>query len=62
MKTFNSFQMVAAFAALPFGLAWVKTQTFTGSGIAFWVGVLIYVVSFIMMVAAVRLGVDKWDF
>jgi hypothetical protein len=62
MKTFNSFQMVAGFAALPFGLAWVKSQAFTGSGIAFWVGCVIYLISFFGMVAAVRIGVDKWDF
>ncbi len=62
MRLFNSFQMVAGFAAMPFGLAWVQSQTFTGSGIAFWVGAVVYLVSFFLMVAAVRMGIDKWDF
>ena len=61
MKTFNAFQMVAGFAALPFGLSWVQTQTFPGQSIAFWIGGLIYIICFAMMIRAVRIGIDKWN-
>jgi len=53
MKAFNSFQMVSMFAILPFVLSWVSDQSFKGSGIAFWVGAVVYFVSFWLMVGAV---------
>jgi hypothetical protein len=62
MKLFNSFQAVSFFAAAPFGLSWLQTQQFAGSTIGFWVGCVIYFVSFIAMIASVRAGIDKLDF
>jgi drug/metabolite transporter (DMT)-like permease len=61
MKSFNAFQMTAFFALAPFALSWVHDASFRGASIAFWVGCVIYFVSFWMMVGAVRLGIDKWD-
>ena len=53
IKAFNSFQMVAGFAIIPFILSWVADQTFRGAGIAFWVGCVVYFVSFLLMLGAV---------
>jgi hypothetical protein len=61
MKLFNAFQSVAFFAAAPFGIAWVSEQTFKGAGVAFWVACLIYIVSFCLNVAAVRVALDRID-
>jgi hypothetical protein len=59
MKAFNSFQMVTGFALTPFGIAWVSEQTFRGSSIAFWVGCVVYLISFLMMVGAVYSALDE---
>jgi hypothetical protein len=61
MKLFNAFQSVSFFAAAPFGLSWLSEQSFRGSGIAFWVGVLVYFVAFCLNVAAVRVAIDELD-
>ena len=61
MKTFNAFQMTVFFALLPFGLSWLYEATFKGAGVAFWVGCVVYFVCFLMMTAAVRAGIDDWD-
>ena len=58
MKTFNAFQMVCLFAIIPFVLSWLSIQTFAGAGIAWWVGCSIYTVSFFLMTAAVRVGIE----
>lgn len=61
MKMLNSFQSVAFFAACPFGISWLNEQSFKGAGIAFWLGCIIYIVSFLLMIAAVRMAIDRVD-
>jgi uncharacterized membrane protein len=54
MKAFNAFQLVACFAAAPFGIQWLSTATFTGAPAAFWVGIVVYVVGFFGMCVCVH--------
>ena len=61
MRVFNAFQAVAMFAATPFGLAWLDQQTFRGASIGFWVGVVIYIIAFILNVTAVSIAIEKTD-
>lgn len=62
IKVFNAFQLVSFFAAAPFGISWLSEQTFRGSGIAFWVSVIIYVIMFILNIVSVTIAMDenKW--
>jgi hypothetical protein len=60
MRLFNSFQIVAAFVAWPFGIAWLSQQQFTGAVPAFVAACALYVVAFGAMVAAVWTATDEW--
>jgi hypothetical protein len=61
MRAFNSFQIVAAFVAWPFLIAWLQDATFRGAPVAFYAACALYVVAFFAMVACVydKLGDDK---
>lgn len=53
MKLFNSFQIVAAFVAWPFLVAWLSDADFRGAGVAFYAAGVLYVVAFVSMVGSV---------
>jgi len=59
MKTFNSFQIVAAFTAWPFLIAWLDEAAFRGASVAFWAAIALYVVAFFMMVGSVYYSLDR---
>lgn len=59
MKLFNSFQVTAAFAAWPFGIAWLQDASFRGSQAAFYAACALYVVAFGAMVVCVRNNIDE---
>lgn len=54
MRTFNAFQITAAFVAWPFFIAWIEQATFRGAAVAFWSAIAFYVVAFFMMVGCVH--------
>ncbi len=58
MKLFNSFQIVGAFVAWPYLVAWLADQQFRGAGVAFYSACALYVVAFGAMVACVRHSID----
>lgn len=61
MRSIFAFQMVAFFAAMPFALSWVSSAEFAYAWLALWVGWIIYAVSFVFMIFAVRSGIRDWD-
>jgi hypothetical protein len=62
MRLFNSFQIVAAFVAWPFGIAWLANhQDFTGASAAFIAACTLYVIAFGAMVGAVYSSTEKWE-
>ena len=61
MRLFNSFQIVAAFVAWPFGIAWLNNhQDFTGASAAFFAACALYVVAFGAMVGCVWHTTDEF--
>ena len=58
MKYFNAFQIVAAFVAWPYLVAWLATADFPFSEVAVCCTLAIYVVAFFFMFVAV---VDKME-
>lgn len=62
MKTFNSFQIVAAFLGWPFLIQFLSTATFRGNTVAFYAACAIYVLAFFFMVGCVRLAMNKDEF
>jgi len=52
-RLFNSFQIVGAFAAWPFGINWLSTAEFNGAGAAYYSACAFYVVAFGAMVFCV---------
>lgn len=60
LRIFNSFQIVAAFVAWPFLIAWLQDATFRGAPVAFYASCALYIVAFFAMVACVydKLGKD----
>ena len=59
MRLFNSFQIVAAFVAWPFGIAWLSDAEFRGASVAFYAACALYVIAFGAMVASVFHSLDK---
>jgi len=59
MRIFNSFQIVAAFVAWPYLVAWLSDATFRGAGAAFYGSCALYVVAVIMMVASTYDSIGK---
>ena len=59
VKTFNSFQIVAAYTAWPFLISWLDGQSFRGSSVAFWASIIAYIVACIFMIIAVRMSLDE---
>lgn len=61
MRAFNSFQIVAAFVAWPFLIAWLQDATFRGAPVAFYAACALYVVAFFAMVFCVykKLGKEE---
>ncbi len=53
MRLFNSFQIVAAFVAWPFGIAWLAQAAFPGSYAAFIAACALNIIAFGAMVASV---------
>lgn len=53
MKVFNAFQIVAAFVAWPFLVAWLQQADFKGATVAFFAACAFYIVAFFAMVACV---------
>ena len=62
MRLFNSFQIVAAFVAWPFGIAWLQQATFAGATPAFYAACALYVIAFGAMVGAVYTATEEWKF
>ena len=62
MRLFNSFQIVAAFVAWPFGIAWLYEQAdaFPGAPVATFAACTLYVVAFSAMVASVFTSTEEW--
>ena len=60
MRLFNSFQVVAAFVAWPFGIAWLGDATFAGYMAAYYAACALYVVAFGAMVACVYHAAEDW--
>lgn len=59
MRLFNSFQIVTAFVATPFGIAWLnQNQTFMGAQAAFFASCALYIVAFGVMVGSVYSSTD----
>jgi hypothetical protein len=61
MRVFNSLQIVLAYAATPFGIAWLSGQDFRLSGVALIAACTGYVVFTGAMVAAVYCGIGEWE-
>ena len=61
MKLFNSFQLVAAFVAMPFLIMWLQDATFRGAAAAFYAAAALYVVAFASMVGSVWHLLETWD-
>jgi hypothetical protein len=59
LKTFNAFQIVAAFVAWPFLISWLDGASFRGAPVAFWSAIALYVVAFFAMVGCVYHSLDK---
>ena len=59
MRVFNSFQIVAAFVAWPFLIAWLSSQNFPGATAAFAAACVFYVVAFAVMVGCVASSIEK---
>lgn len=59
MKAFNSFQIVAAFVAWPFLIAYLQDATFKGASAAFYGSCALYVAAFLAMTACVYESLDK---
>jgi hypothetical protein len=53
VRLFNSFQIVAAFVAWPFLIAWLHGAEFRGASAAFIAACVLYVVAFAAMTGAV---------
>ncbi len=60
MRLFNSFQIVAAFVAWPFGIAYLQQASFTGATPAFYAACALYVVAFAAMVRSVYTSTGEW--
>lgn len=59
MRLFNSIQVTAIFAAMPFLIHWLHKAAFTGAGAAFWVSIVAYVVLFWLVVGCVYTATEK---
>ncbi len=60
MRLFNSFQIVAAFVAWPFGIAWLSSADFPGHTVAFFSACALYVVAFGAMIGCVYSATEDW--
>lgn len=45
MRLFNSFQLVAVFAVLPFVVSWLSESTMKYANAAFWAVLIVYVLA-----------------
>ena len=61
MKVFNCMQLVAAFVACPFGIAWLTDQSFKGSTVALIASYIAYVIFCIFMVTVTHEGVTRME-
>lgn len=61
MRVFNAFQLVGAFVAWPFLIAWLSNAQFQGHQVAFFSACVFYFVGFCFMVAAVASSLYRWD-
>ena len=59
MRTFNAFQIVAAFLGWPFLIQYLSDATFRGNSVAFYASAAFYVVAFFYMVGCVRSVMEK---
>lgn len=60
MKVFNAFQIVAAFVAWPFLIAYLQTAGFNGALAAFYASCALYLVAFCCMVASVVHSLEEF--
>jgi len=61
MRLFNSFQIVAAFVAWPFGIAWLSNhQDFLGASAAFYAAAALYIIAFGAMVGCVYNATEEF--
>lgn len=61
MKAFNAVQLVLAFVAFPFGIAWLQSQEFTGSTAALYLACIFYIVFVVMICRCVYIGIEEFD-
>jgi hypothetical protein len=59
VRLFNAFQIVAAFVAWPFGIAWLAKADFPGAGPAFFAACALYLVAFAAMTNCVYSQIEK---
>lgn len=62
MRVFNAFQITVTFAAAPFMIAWLGTQTFPYAWVANLASYAAYVVFFIFMTIFTYIGTDPKHF
>lgn len=60
-RVINSIQAVAAFVAMPFGIAWLTRQDFPGQTAAIVAAVVLYGLCFCLMVGSVYNSTENWD-
>ena len=61
MRVFNAFQLVIGYALAPFGISWLSEQVFRGSGIAFGVAIVGYIIYTGILSVIVATGMRGWD-
>ncbi len=59
LRVFNSFQLVGLFAGMPYLVSWLNTNPFPWSPAALWTAVVVYIVLFIVLCAAVFAWADN---
>ena len=59
LKAFNAFQIVAFFAASPFGISYLFDATFPAARVAAYASVVGYGVFFVLICAAVFTAIEK---
>lgn len=58
MRTFNAFQITAAFVAWPYLIQYLSDASFRGASVAFWSSCAFYVVAFFFITTSVYSSID----
>lgn len=59
LKAFNSLQITGLFAASPWLLGLLRVAEFSWAGVAFWIGLVVYLLFFVLMTGAVYTAIEK---